>query len=431
MKRFLKSFGSSFLVNLKTIISALVLSIIIWFAISLQIFPNISTHIEGIPIKYTISQFMRNENLQISSVDKTDITVQISGKRYEIGNLSKEDFTASLDLSGVTEAGEQTVNVIIKSVNDNMDFTVMSENLTATINVKKIITKEIKVVPNISELTIADDMQIEEDDIVVSPSTMFVTGEESLVNSIRRIEANAVYDGVLSQTSEVQSSIALYNQRNAKMENADLSFDTTNFTVSVPIYKVKTLPLSVSFTSNQSNFDISSLKYSLSVDEITIASPDNSIDNLSKIDIGEISISSLNLKDIINGVTLTIKLPEGYKNISGNQVVKVFFDDSESYGQLGFTVPKANFNITNAPSNYNIEILTNELAVNVVGLSTSIQEMTSDDITISINLLGLEITEGAKSVTVSFRIAGTNVGSWVTGEEYKIDIKATAADAVV
>lgn len=431
MNNVLKKFGRSFLVNLKNIITALLLSIVIWFAISLQIFPNITTHIENIPIEYTASQFMRDNSLQISSVDLSQVTVQISGKRYEIGDMSTEDFTASLDLSGISEAGEHTVDIIVRSVDANKQFDIISENLTAVVNVRHIVTKEIPVTPNISGVTIADDMQVEESDIVVTPATVFVTGEESLVNSIRRIEAKAKYDGTLIQSSELQSDISIYNQRNAKMENADLILDTTNFTVEVPIYKVKTLPLSVSFTSNQTNFDFRALDYSLSIDEITIASPDNSIDNLSKIDIGEISLNSLNLKDIINGITLTIKLPEGYKNISGTQVVKVFFNNADSLGQLGFTVPKTNFYITNAPSNYDVEILTNELAVTVVGLSSDIQEMTSDDISISINLFGVEITEGTKSLTASFRIAGTKVGAWVSGEEYKIDIKTTAKEVPV
>ena len=165
----------------------------------------------------------------------------------------------------------------------------------------------------------------------------------------------------------------------------------------------------------------------MSVTELTIASPDSSIDNIESIDIGEISLSALTLKDLQGGVALPVKLPEGYKNISGNKTVTVYFEDYDEYGQLGFTVPTENINVINAPLNFDVEVLTNVLTVNVVGLSSYIQEMTSDDIYATVNLLGIEITEGTKSVSVSFRLAGTNTQAWVTGEEYKVEIQITAS----
>ena len=157
----------------------------------------------------------------------------------------------------------------------------------------------------------------------------------------------------------------------------------------------------------------------MSVTELTVASPDSSIDNIDVIDIGEISLSALTLKDLQGGVALPVKLPEGYKNISGNKTVTVYFEDYDDFGQLGFTVPTENINVINAPSNFGIKVLTNVLTVNVVGLSSYIQEMTSDDIFATVNLFGVEITEGTKSVSVTFRLAGS-------GEEYKVELQITS-----
>ena len=179
------------------------------------------------------------------------------------------------------------------------------------------------------------------------------------------------------------------------------------------------------FTNYPVNFKIDDIRYNMSINELTIASPDNSIDNLEAIDIGEISLSSLTLKDLQGGVALPVKLPEGYKNISGNKTVTVSFPDSENYGQLGFTALLDTVSIINAPANYNVRVLTNEMVVNVVGLSTYIQTMTSSDVFATINLLGTELTEGTKSVSVTFRLKGANVEAWVTGEEYKVEILVT------
>ncbi|MBQ8411059.1 MAG: hypothetical protein IJX15_04940, partial [Ruminiclostridium sp.] len=87
-----------------------------------------------------------------------------------------------------------------------------------------------------------------------------------------------------------------------------------------------------------------------------------------------------------------------------------------------------NINIINAPTNYDVKLLTNVLTVNVVGLSTYVQEMTSDDIYATVNLLGIEVAEGTKTVSVTFRLAGANAKAWVTGEEYKVELQITNTD---
>ena len=49
--------------------------------------------------------------------------------------------------------------------------------------------------------------------------------------------------------------------------------------------------------------------------------------------------------------------------------------------------------------------------------------MTSDDIYITANLLGVDLSEGYKTITVTARVQGSNVQTWVTGE-YSISIYA-------
>ena len=425
MDRFFRRFASKFLSNLKTIIQAAIASVIIWVFISIQVFPDITQHISNIKVDCEPTQHMINENLQITAVDVEEVTIQIEGKRYSISELSGDDFAAHCNLSGVDEAGEHTVNIVVEAVDNATECQILTNTLTAKVNVVKIISKEIEVVPSISGVKIADEMQIE-GEVVVTPATVVVTGEEDLVNSIGRIDAVPAYNEVLDGSAELKSLPVIYNQQGVKMLNSDLTLSEGVFMVNVPVYKVKTLPLNVKFTSSSTNFNLSNLKYSMSVTELTIASPDSSIDNLDAIDIGEISLSALTLKDLQGGVALPVKLPDGYKNISGNKTVTVYFEDYDDYGQLGFTVSTENINVINAPSAFDVKVLTNVLTVNVVGLSSYIQEMTSDDIYATVNLLGVEITEGTKSVSVSFRLAGANTKAWVTGEEYKIEIQISA-----
>ncbi len=422
MNTFIKKFTSKLLTNLKTIIQAVISSVIIWFFISIQIFPNITQHVSGVQVDCAPTQHMINENLQITSVDVSEVTIKIQGKRYSISDLDGEDFKAHCNLASIYEAGKHEVDIVVEPVDSSTECEILADNLTATVTVSKIVSREVEVVAYTEGIKIADEMQIE-GEIEVFPATIIVTGEERLVDSIGHIKAVPDYDDVLGESAELKCTPVLYNQYGMRMLNDDLALSEGIITMNVPVYKVKTLPLNVQFTNSSTNFNISNLKYSMSVTELTIASPDSSIDNLDAIDIGEISLTSLTLKDLQGGVALPVKLPDGYKNISGNKTVTVYFENYDEYGQLGFTVPAENINIINAPNNFDVKVLTNVLTVNVVGLSSYIQEMTSDDIYATVNLLGVELSEGTKSVSVSFRLAGTNSRGWVTGEEYKVEIQ--------
>ena len=425
MKNFFKRFLRGFTRNLKTIIQALIFSVFIWFFISIQIFPDVSMHIEGVAVSCTATPFMDEENLVISSVDTDNVTIQIEGKRYMLSELTGENFTAACDMSKVYEAGEHTVPIEVTPLTD-IDCKIRSTSLTAKVTVVKIVTREIKVIPNTDSVTIADEMQIE-GDVTVFPETITVTGEEKLVSSIDH--ANAVTDVIeeLDHSVELPSHIVYYTSSGRQVDAAELETEDEDFTVSIPVYKVKTLPVQVKFTGSAGagSFTVEDLEYTMSINEITIASPDSSIDNLDAIDIGEISLSSMTLKDLQGGVQLPVELPEGYKNISGNKSITVTFPGAEDFGQLGFTVPSDNFTIINAPTAYDVKVLTNEIVVSVVGYSDYIQEMTPSDIYATLNLLGMELSEGTKTLSVTFRLKGSNVRAWVTGEEYRVELLIT------
>ena len=189
------------------------------------------------------------------------------------------------------------------------------------------------------------------------------------------------------------------------------------------MYKQKTLPLTVQFTNVPSNFDLSSLKYSIYPETLTVSSPDDSLDSQEKFEVGTIDLSQLTTK-YLQKLTLPITLPEGYKNISGNTSAMVSFEDAENYTFLSYAVQKDNIRVINVPDNFDVEVLTNELSVNVTGPADEIAALASKDIYATIDLMGTTLTAGLKDINAEFTLRGTKVKSWVTGE-YKVSVMVT------
>lgn len=420
---FIKKTAGFFRKNLTTLIMAVVFSVIIWFAVSIQIFPNVYDHIDGVTVTVEPTAYMREENLQITDYTDT-VSIQIQGKRYVIGMLTEEDFIAALDLSDVTTPGTHVVNVNLAMVEPSADCEIVSTGLTASVTVERVISRDIPLEVSTANLSVGEELQIQTDDIVISSSSITVRGEESLVNSVARAVIEPVYEGTMTETTEVQGVVSLYNSAGTKIENPLLEYQSGNYTVTIPIYRVKTLPLNVSFIYPE-NFDAGSLIYNILPKEITIAAPasDTSIENLDRIDVGEINLTSITVRDL-QGVNLAISLPDGYKNLSNTGRAQVTFENTDSYGRLEFPVSTANFTILNGDPEYDYSFVTSQLDVTAIGPSSVLQNLSVDDITGTVNLLGISTEEGVKNMTVTLRVAGQNVTVWITGD-YKIDIRAT------
>lgn len=403
---------------------SVIFAVIIWFAVSIQLFPNVHDHVDGITVTAEPTSYMQRENLQITDFQQ-DISIQILGKRYVIGTLTAEDFTASLDLSGITSPGNHTVNVDVNMVQPNSDYEIISNNLTASVEVERIISKEIALEVNTNFIAVGEGLQIQTEDITLSSANVVISGEQSLVNSVAKAVIEPRFDGILTETTKINGTVAIYDADGTKIETDKLDYQADNYTVTIPIYRVKTLPLNVSF-NYPPNFDASSIKYSIFPQEITIAAPagDMSIENYERIDVGEIDLTDITSRDLQNSIRLTISLGDGYKNLSGIGIVQVTFEDIDSYGRLEFPVSTENFTILNGDPSYDYSFVTSQIDITAVGPSDIIKNLSSDDILGTVNLLGTPAETGVKNVTVSIRVAGQNNRAWIAGD-YRIDIMVT------
>ena len=425
MKEWINSFFRNFLKNLKNIIFALIIAIIVWFAISMQIFPDVTTHISDIPIEIKATDYMERNALSVTESYADTVTVQLTGKRYEVGNLTADDFTAKADLSAITEPGEYTVSVTVTPLKEN-SCTIYDKDLTVKIKVEKTVSRTFSVSQGTLKAT-ADrvvppsDMKI--DSITAEPSTITLTGDSTAVEAVKSVEIRSVFAGETTESVTSKGQIVFIGANGEVIENPDIKVDNDSFTVNITLYKQKTLPLTVQFTNVPSNFDIDSLKYSIYPESLTVSSPDDSLDSQEKFEIGTIDLSQLTTK-YLQKLTLPITLPEGYKNISGNTSAMVSFENAENYTFLSYAVQKDNIRIVNVPENFDVEVLTNEVTVNVTGPAEEISALASKDIYATIDLMGTTLTTGLKDVTAEFTLRGTNVRSWVTGE-YKVSIQVT------
>ena len=420
MKNLLFNFLGDLKRNYKTLIIAFILAAAFWIVVSIQVFPMIETEISGIAIETQPTDFMVQNNLEIVDAVKELVDIRIEGKRYDISGLRASDFYSSIDLSTVRSAGTYTLplNVYSKS---NVDYSIsFQEPMMITLTVDEIISKEFEIEGTAPDISLPEGYYA--GDITTSPDKIMITGSASVIDKITKVEARSGYHGELTESLQTNSELIIYGENGSRIIADGLKFSTENVTVDIPIYRQKELPLNI-VINYPDNFDIDSLKYEIQPSSIIVAAPGNLIDNLSKLDIG-----TINLSDISLGKTyFTIPLPEGYKNLSGNNSVTVEWK-TENYGTLSIPVKTENIVITNAPDNYNISLTTRHINFTVVGPSDVLAGISGNDIIVNADLLGVSLREGSQDITVTARLKGENQKCWISGE-YKVTIRATQKES--
>ena len=261
------------------------------------------------------------------------------------------------------------------------------------------------------------------DEITASPATITVTGSASVLDKISRVEAKASVDGEIHESHEVQTALTVYTANGSKLVNDDIKMSADSVMVNIPIYMQKELPLTFSFAGIPQNFDIESLGYEISPKSIMVAAPDDSISNLSELNIGTVYISDIRLNQTVS--TIPISLPEGYKNLSGNNSVRISWDIAD-YGKLDF--PVTNITIVNAPDNMDVELITRELTVSAIGPSEQLSELTSSQFFITVNLLGISLHDGSQDVPATIVIAGSGSEKCLAVGTYKVTVSARTTD---
>ena len=160
----------------------------------------------------------------------------------------------------------------------------------------------------------------------------------------------------------------------------------------------KELDLTYDIRYAPANFDISSLNLDLSVDKISIASPNTELEKIDKWNIGSIPLYDL---DWDFNKSFTIKIPENYKDISNVSMVTAKLNQD---GLAKKTVTVDEISVLNAPSDYNCTVNTYGLTFDIIGPEEDISEITNQEILVTVDLLKYTVQSSTftADATISF-----------------------------
>ncbi len=402
------------------VVFSILVAFIFWIVVALEYAPVIENEIKDIPVKIDMNNSVPDKlGLQIFGQSDYTINVTVRGNRYIVGGdlLTADDFEATAQTAYVDSAGKHSLVVKVTAKDTNADYEIISKS-TDYIEVyfDKYAEKEVEVTPRIiSELDdyTADDYMFDKADIIYETKTVKVSGAQTEVNSITAAYADIPIEKKLTQSETIDASVVLSNGSDLDSKYVKINGESRlTVPVTLPVYKMQTSAVSVSFKNTPSDYINSPLLYSISPSRVRVAVLQNGSDTTNSLEIGTIDFANITPS---NG---------SFTFLASNVKTAKFLDGTTSFSVEvntdGLSTKKLEPNINSimitggsGVSAGNVD-LSSIGSITVVGTQTALASVNANMLEVNINLTNIKLEEGENTVPVTVTLKNSK-NCWVSG----------------
>ncbi len=256
--------------------------------------------IQDVPVEV----YYDTENLVVTGVpDMVNMTIEGPANIVQTTKLLK-DFTLKLDLQNLT-LGEHSVRIQAENLSDKLD--VRLDPATVSINIEEKVTQSFTIDPEMNTRLLAEGYEVKSMD--VDPSTINVTGAQSVVEAISFVKVSVTGDGSLDKAFEQKSRVRVLDR---DLNKLSVTLDPEEVTVKVDIQEYsREVPIKV----QQKGRPVDGITIDSAVLEdksIIVSGPKSIVDAIKEIPV-ELDVTKITKS---GKVEVDIKNPEGITAVS-------------------------------------------------------------------------------------------------------------------
>jgi len=391
---------------------ALAIAIVLWLYVVNVVNQVDSVDFRNITPGYTGSEELMNTvNLMVTNQEESAVSVEVSGKRQDLLNLSEDDIQIIVDISKCKEAGEYTLPYTVKLPSSGLQLTKKTP-AQLTVRLDKIVSANVPVRVvvdgNIAEGYMADE-------VTLTPKILSITGLQDEIAQVSYARVHITKKNMASSVLE-QMSYEFCDANDQALELPSLSAENNTIEVSMPILKLRELPLSVEILDGGGAYS-KNVNYKISPETITIAGESSTVDALQSVVIGVADLSKIQDSTTL---PMQITLPENIKNISGETEAEVEIELSGLSKKIANTT---SIEIINIPNGYSIEPVTNSLDVQLRGSDASLEQILPQNIRAVVDLTATALSPGQHTINANIIIDGVKEVGAIG--EYKVVVRVS------
>lgn len=394
------------------VVFALLLAILLWLYVVNVENPVAETTFDDVPVTIHGVEALNELGLMVTDLSRDSMDLKIRGNRKTFLKLYNS-VSVTLDVSAYKQAGE--VRIRGKYVLPDLvaaDGVVIreNENFYVTVTIEKKATREIPVIGEFAGTLISG---YEADPVMVSPSTLEVSGPETVVNQIAHAVVTVRDENVKSSVDQ-ELLVVLVDQKGNILAHPSLTLSSQMAKVFMPVVRVYDIPLEVTLIDG-GGAKSAGATYTISPATVRLSGPDEVLSGLRKLSLGEI-----NLGEVFEGVpaVLPIPIPEGMTNRNGETEASV----SVTFKDLQMKSISANqIHLINVPQGYRATLVTESLQVWIRGAQAALDQVTADKIQVTVDLTDAVQTTGQQWVPATINLEGSTEAG-VVGAEYSVAV---------
>lgn len=395
---------------------ALLCSLLLWFYVVGIENPIKEDTIDNIPVTFVgETEIFEDYSLIITSDRNLQVSLKVSGNMINLTALNgkRGEITATVDVSRIKQAGTHRLTVEYSLPVDTV--TILDRTVLVDVTVEKQQSRPVEVRLK-NEGTLAEDYLA--DPAIVEPETIQISGSEELINRVAYAEVVWTRENV-ERTLELELEFLLYDSEGNVVDKSNISTNVEFIKVTLPVYMVKEVPLTVEIAEG-GGATAKDVEYILHPSTVEIAGDAAQLEAINYITVGTIDLSKIRTSA---KPTFDIIYPNDVRKISGEETCEV---DVEIVGLEIKTFYCDNIELMNKPNSYDIEIITNQIAVDVRGKTADLETISDHNLRARADLSGADMSVGKYSVKVTLTIDGNEENSkiGVVGE-YNIVIEVS------
>lgn len=393
--------------NKFVLVFSLVLAFIIWCAVVITVSPQTTKVIRN--VKVVIDESVSSKfGLVPFGDNEFYVDVTVTGKKYQISGLTKDDIVVRALTNNVKKAGDHNLQLLPEPV-DGSDYYTIDSTSQNTINVffdemvtGRAFTIEPEIITNGSPI-VGEGFSYGAVDL--SEYTVTISGPASEINRIHKVVTKYTISEPLVSNLSTESQIIPVDING----NSDFQFleYSGNVVLTIPVFKLKVLTTAVYFKNVPELYYTQPLEYVVSPFK---AEFETSVEDYATTDtyyVGTIDFRKLSPNN--TEFEFYYDDPDTVETQDKTFTVSV---DLNGYTQEYFSVTAGDV-IINNPDNLDCTVrgLSN---IVVVGKQASIDNITEDKISVEIDLSGIEIASGeCKEVPATVTV--NSADCWVYG----------------
>jgi YbbR domain-containing protein len=405
-KEFLKDGGKKMIKNKDRLfvqMFCIIAALITWLFVVDEVNPIIIKDVAAIPIEIKNENSLEEVGLVFAGIDIGEIRVQVEGFRNDILNINRNDINVYIDVKGYKEG----LNKIPVEIELPDGFTLLDYSP------KQVLCDLEAVMNKTVDLTIEIDGRQAAGYYVGNPissvNSVIVRGPRSVLNSVdKAVALFSINDA--NETLDKRIPIDIYSDKGLEL---DLKINPSIAEITVPIYPTKRLEIQVPITGEiEEGYEIKSIK--VEPQSLLVAGEKNIISSMEYL-----------FAEPINVEEKTTTIYESINIIGGNYILTenitpIVTIEIEKITSKSFKYEIDEIIFENVPEGYKVEIAQNieNITMNITGLTSFIDEISKEDITVIFDLIELESIEGFVEIgykteknvkEIVFDISGLNI----------------------